>query len=350
MLVEKTSALLTDFARWRRGVWVCLTVIALCVLSLSPYLTSSTELVRMRNALLLRDGPDTGIDWTPATMPADFLVERGPPDPMFVEAVNRLGLAAMASDWERAVAISQHLLGSSPVLSGGAIQSDLRDTYQRIINRGEGYCGDFADVFVGLAVAAGIPVRAWAFSFDGFGGHGHVWPEIWNRQLGRWQLVDVFNNYYFVGPEMRPLSALEFRRAMLEAPRSVRLVPLAPKARAGWKIEEKAWEYYQRGLPEWYLWWGNNVFSYDRAPMVKATAHLSRSVEQFMGILDGVHPRISVWPDPDNRAQYAAFKRLRVHLMLVAGLGAAALVALISCLTMCFLAWRRNSTVASQGR
>jgi hypothetical protein len=73
--------------------------------------------------------------------------------------------------------------------------------------------------FTGLAIAAGIPVRAWAFSFDGFGGHGHVWVEIWNRQLERWQLLDVFNNYYFVGIEASPVGARVF------APRCSKIPP-----------------------------------------------------------------------------------------------------------------------------
>ncbi|TMQ76865.1 transglutaminase domain-containing protein [Candidatus Accumulibacter phosphatis] len=314
---------------WRRGVWISLLVLLLSLLSLAPYLTSSTELVRMRHALLLVVSPDGGLDWTPATLPANFLLERAPPYPVFTEVVDRLGLKAIPSDWDRTLAISRHLLGSSPALSGGAIQSDLLDTYQPIVGKGEGYCGDFVRVFMGLATAAGIPVRAWAFSFDGFGGHGHIWLEIWNRQLGRWQLVDTFNNYYFVGEEGVPLSALEFRQVLRATPPSLQLLLLHPGARPGYAIEAKAWDYYRRGLAEWYMVWGNNVFSYDRALLVRAFGSVSRSLEQLGGISQGVYPGIRILADPDNQRQLAAIHGLRIHLWFIGILSVIALLALL---------------------
>lgn len=314
---------MSDPARfWRRSVWISLLVLA-------PYLTSSTELVRMRHALLV-SSPDDGLDWTPATLPADFLLERAEPYPVFAEVVDHLGLKAMPSDWDRALAISRHLFGSSPVFSDGAIQSDLVDTYQRIVGNGEGYCGDFVRVFLGLAIAAGIPVRAWAFSFDGFGGHGHIWAEIWNRQLGRWQLVDSFNNYYFVDEEGVPLSALEFRQALRERSASLQLVPLHPGAHPGYVIEAKAWDYYRRCLAEWSMVWGNNVFSYDRALLVRALGAFSRSLEQLGGIAQGVYPGIRILAESDNQRQPEEIRRLRSYLWLVGILMVAALALLLS--------------------
>lgn len=311
------------------------------MLSLAPYLTSQGEVVRMRNALLLVDGNEASLDWAPPQIPAGFLQEQGPSDPVFVEAVKRLGLADMPSDWDRAVAISRHLLAGSST-SGGAIQSDLRTTYSRILTKGDGYCGDFTRVFSALATAAGIPVRSWAFSFDGFGGHGHVWPEIWNRQLNRWQLVDIFDNNYFTLADGIAISALEFRRAMKEHPNELRLVPLYSGARPGYVIEEKAWDYYRRGLPEWYLYWGSNVFTYERAFLVKSFVHLSRSLEQFGGIVQGVFPGIRILRDPANQVQEAALIRLRQHLLFVGGLSAVAFVALGFCLAGWWISRRRG--------
>lgn len=334
--------------RWRLGVWVSLIVLAGALLSLAPYMTSSTEVVRLRHALVLATGGNAGFNWTPAEVPADFLLERAAPDPLFVDVVNRLGLAAMSSDWERAVVISRHLLGSSPVLLGGPIQSDLRDTYRKIVGQGQGYCGDFTQVFSGLAIAAGIPVRAWAFSFDGFGGHGHIWPEIWNRQLGRWQLVDIFDNYYFVGPEDIPLAALEVRRAMLEDPTSLRLMPLHPGVRPGSAIEAKMWDYYRRGLPEWYMVWGNNVFSYDRSPLVRVFGPFSHPLEQLGAIAEGVYPSIRILEEPTNQRQVEAIHRVRCHLLLVGALVVAALLALLISLAGWCLA-RRGSLRRAEG-
>jgi len=223
----------------------------------------------MRNALLLLESQPSDFNWTPANVPTDFRQARGAVDPFFLEIAQKLKLDALPSDWDRALAISSHLLGSSPVLNGGAVMSDLHGTYQRIVDKGDGYCGDFVDVFVAISLAAGIPVRAWAFAFDGFGGDGHIWAEIWNRQLHHWQLVDVFNNYYFFEEPGAPLAALEFRQALMQKSTKLRLAPLHSGARVGWIHEEKAWTYYQRGLDQWYLWWGNDVFTYDNAWWVR---------------------------------------------------------------------------------
>lgn len=303
---------------WRLGLWVSLALVVLAALSLAPYMTSSTELVRMRNALLLDDRYDAAQDWAPPAYPPDFKREQAAPYPEFVNVVQQLGLPAMANDWDRALAISKHLLGSSPVLSGGAIQSDLTDTHRRIINKGEGYCGDFVDVFIALANAAGMPARPWAFSFDGFGGHGHIWVEIWNRQARTWQLVDIFNNNYFVSETGKPMSALELRRALKEQPESLRMQPLYAGARRGMPVEATAWSYYRRGLPEWYQWRGTNVFSYDKNWWVHALGNLSRSLEQLGGIVAGVSPRLVILSDAGNRAAYEALRRLQWQLYAVA--------------------------------
>ena len=185
------------------------------LLGVAPYLGSGTELVRLRNALSLGQDLLPTQDWTPSAIPKDFLLESVPADPHFVAVAERLGLAALPDDWARGLAISRHLLGSAPVLVGGPIQKNLLDTYRGIVERGDGYCGDFVRAYVALANAAGMTVRTWSFSFDGFGGHGHIWVELWNRQQQRWQLQDVYDNYYFVDGNEEPLSALAFRKALL---------------------------------------------------------------------------------------------------------------------------------------
>ncbi|OHC80871.1 MAG: transglutaminase [Rhodoferax sp. RIFCSPLOWO2_12_FULL_60_11] len=334
--------------RWRRGAWLSLAVLVLCVLSLAPYLTSSTELVRMRNALVLIDESSTGFDWTPLNVPPSYVQERGPVDPFFVDVAARLGLAALPDDWERALAISRHLLGSSPVLLGGAVKSDLRGTYRRIVGGGEGYCGDFVDVFMAISLAAGMPVRSWAFSFDGFGGDGHIWPEIWNRQLGRWQLVDIFNNYYYFETMGVPLSALEFRQALLSNSPQLKLAPLYPGARVGWSIEEKAWRYYRRGLPEWYMWWGNNVFTYDRALLVRTFSGVSRSLEQLGGIAQGVFPPAKLMVTEANRRQANAMWRLHMHLFVVVWVASLATLVALFCWVAAVRVQRRQHAVLSR--
>lgn len=299
----------------------------------------------MRNALLLNEGEQRSFDWTPDSIPADFMLERGEPDPVFVAAAQRLGLAEMSSDWERVLAISRHLL-SNPNLDGPPIQSDLRDTYRRIIDNGEGYCADFTRVFMALAMTQGIPVRAWAFSLDGFGGHGHAWPEIWNRQLGRWQLVDIYNNFYFPDQNGVAISAAEFRQAMLDAPKSLHRELLYQKARPGYEFEDKLLDWYRQGLDGWYMAWGNNVFSYDNAIMVRHLGRISRSLEQLDAVAMGVFPKVSLMLSETNKTQVDAMWRLRTHLILVACLSAIAFLSLLICLIGSILARRRHQTVS----
>ena len=179
--------------------WSGLAVFALALGLLAPYLTGGTELVRLRHALVLGDDIDEqAATWQPPQQPAGFLGERVAPDAAFVAVARQLKLEQLPDDWARALAITAHLRGSAPALLGEALRADLKGTYRGIVEQGNGYCADFIRAFNAIAVAQGLVVRSWAFSFDGFGGHGHIFAEVWNRQARAWQLVDVFNNYYFV--------------------------------------------------------------------------------------------------------------------------------------------------------
>lgn len=183
MLVGKRRDLVAG--RRRLALWLGVAMVVVPMLSLALYLSSGTEVARARNALVLDEQADANIDWSPPNIPPDFLVDRVVPDPMLVEVARRLRLAELPTDWERALAISRQLLGSGPSRRGGAIQSDLRTTYRRITGDSEGYCVDFVQVFSAIAAAAGMPMRSWASSFDGFGGHDHIPPRYGIARPGR---------------------------------------------------------------------------------------------------------------------------------------------------------------------
>jgi transglutaminase-like putative cysteine protease len=326
-----------DARLWRRGFLAAVAVLVLTLASLAPYATDSAELVRMRNALVLDDVDTQRFDWTPATVPADFAVESAQPTPAFKARVDAMHLGSLRSDWDRALHIARHLLSGRTRTVGNPIQSDLERTYQVIVSTGEGYCGDYADVFTALAIAGGLNVRSWAFSFDGFGGNGHIFNEVWDAGSGKWRLIDAFNNYYMTGPDGDPMSALEFRAAMLRDPRSVTLVPIEPAALPVYKYEEKAREFYVRGLRQWFLWWGNSVYTYEQAPLVRAFGGVSRSLEQLGGIAQQVFPHIRIVPDEANRAPMRAMHRLRLHLLVAL---AVVLIASASAIVLAFGWWR----------
>ncbi len=307
-----------NHGRWcRTGAWIGASAALLMVLSLVPYLSAPAELTRMRNALLLDPEP-ADYDWAPGTKPADFKVDPRGSSALFSEIVRRHALVVPGDDWGTAIRIGRHLLSALNRPSATQpIQSDLRETYRRIVDLGQGYCGDFADVFTGLATAAGLFTRPWAFSFDGFGGRGHIFNEVWDRQAQSWRMIDVFYNQYPVDRNGGALSASAFREALANG-EAIHLVPVDPGARPGFIDRQKAIAYYRRGLSEGYMWWGNNVFEYDENLAVRLFGAVSRSTEQLAGIAVGVHPRIRILHAPENAAQREAMNRLGIQLRFIA--------------------------------
>lgn len=295
---------------------VCtLTWLALAV-SLMPHLSSASELVRLRNALLYQ--PQAAVhDWTPVNRPADFAVDAGPAMPLFATVVQQRQLR-QPGDWDTALAIARHLLDGGKRHSE-PIQAGLETTYRAIVNDGRGYCGDYADVFMALAHAAGLHSRAWAFSFDGFGGHGHIFNEVWDGQRQRWVALDVQNNQLFLDELGQPLSAMALRLVLQQGVQP-RLAPIRSDVRLGYVHPEKLFEFYRRGLSEWYLWWGSAVQTLDASPTVRAVAPLGRPVEQLVAVAAGAYPRLRVLQEPGNLAQRTALAGVRTRLLVALAL------------------------------
>lgn len=312
-----------------RGMMVCLLLVLASALSLLPHFRNSAELVRMRNALLMDFVDTPSFDWSPSAPPADFDWERAAPWPQFVARVQALGLEALPGDWERALAIGRHMLHNR--IDGDAygipIQSDLERTYVAIVDKGMGYCADFSDVYDALALAAGLKVRTWAFSFEGFGGRGHIFNEVWDVRRGRWLMIDVVNNLYPVDEQGEPMSGLEYRERLRAGGTAPQAVRIEPRALAVFTDGASLARYYRRGLNQWYMWWGNAVYSYDNALLVRLLGPVSRSLEQLGAILHDVHPHIRVLAEADNRAMVQRMWQLRVHLLVVLAVCVAAVLA-----------------------
>lgn len=281
----------------------------------------ATEAVRLRNALMLQRGSAEDFHWTPPRFPAGFKNERMPPPREFREIVSGLGVCVLRDDWRTALALASHLIG--PAQDKGPIRADPLTTY-RAIQEGYGYCADFVKVFIALADTAGLTARQWAFSFDGFGGHGHTLIEVFDRQRGRWLFIDVYNNFHAVDPKSsEPLSALEYRKALLAPGEAAFMRPNGP-GRLGFVHPEKVLEYYRRGIHQWYLWWGNAIFSYYAHPLVKVAGRLSRTLAHVAASIAGVQPRIRIYETPENaRSVHRLFALRRTLLVLAVILGIA---------------------------
>ena len=289
--------------------------------------TRRIESVRLRNALLLQPSTSADFSWTPAQVPAGFEVERRAPTPLFAQAVARLGIDEL-SDWDKARALAAHLTECAQ--DKGPIQSDLATTYRRI-REGYGYCADFAKVYVALAHAAGLFVRQWAFTHNGFGGNGHVLIEVYDPLRGKWLMLDVYNNFYAIdAASNQVLSALEFRDSVLglRAPAIVR--PLGA-GRPGFIHHARLLEYYRRGAGEWYLIWGNAVYSAESNPVVRAALRLHPAAGQLAAMLFRAYPGIRLYVPAGNRAAAEALAdlgrsvRLALWSAVMLGVGAVAI-------------------------
>lgn len=291
--------------------------------------TPSDEAVKLRNALLADMGTIEDFNWTPETVPDSFRVETGGPDDYFKgRAAELLGGIAdkSASDFDKGLAISRRLLQSGE--RGGAIMSDNAEAYREITEQGRGYCGDYTQVFNALALATGMPVREWGIAFDAFGS-GHAFNEVYDRNRGKWILVDSFHSLYFVDPQdEEPLSVLEVHDRLLGIdPRGeVRVVPIVADEFA-FRSEAVALDYYRRGMRQLFLWWGNNVFDYERHRLIGWVGKVSRSLQQATAIVVGVHPKILIYPKGvSTRNVNDLFQAWRDFLLAAAAFAIACLV------------------------
>lgn len=285
----------------------------------------STEAVRLRNALLWDQVQPADFSWTPDAVPAGYAVDAAGGHALFDGVARQLRLADAATDWERSLRIARHLLDNPRF--GGPAMDDLAGTYRQIL-AGNGYCADYTTTFIGIARSAGIFAREWAFSFDGFGGHGHAFTEVFDRDARRWRFLDSFNNFYVVDKASgEPLSAMEFRDRLRNNDDRITIVKAGP-GRLGMRDAASVLRYYREGADQWYLWWGNAVVRYDESLVVRTLGRLSRSLEQLGAMAMGVHPRIHAIATDSNASMRQRMVALGWQMLaaLVAGCALALLL------------------------
>lgn len=310
-------------------------------LVLAPSRDASIAAVRIRNAMVANLGHPDQTQWSPAAIPANFNWEQQPAPDFFTKIVGDVlpSDTSDLSDFDKALLLAYHLRVTSA--GEGPIQANTRETYGRIVSGQGGYCSDYTQSFNALALAAGLSVREWGFTWEDMA-NGHAFNEVWEPELGKWIFLDSFGSFYVVDKGDRiPLSALEFRSRLIteEGKLSVDIVPIV-ESRLGFRNAEKSIAWYARGMPRMFLILGNNVFSYDSNPIIRNLEALPRSIEMMAAILIGEHPRFLFVPSkeqPEIREQVddmiweavTIFGKLLVVLILGSGL--------------LFLLWRSRS-------
>lgn len=312
-----------------RGLSLSAVALAGVLGMLAAQLTPPTEMTRFRNSLIASVGEPTDFDWAANQAPLGFRQESLP-------APAPLGSAAEDHREADAVGTMQALvrhLRSLPKRRG-PIQSNTLETYRIIREEGRGYCADYTQVFNGLAHAATLPVREWGMSFDRFSGDGHAFSEVYDAESGQWVFVDPMHGFYVRDRATgRPLSVLAFRDRLATgtASASVEVVPIGDAFM--FDSAQEAIEYYRAGADQFYLWFGNDVFSYDNHVLVRLLGPVSRPLEQLAAIFFGVHPTIRILPTATNQSEIDALFALRsrtVVLIVIAGvLGLLILVQLV---------------------
>jgi len=296
---------------------------------LASQVHSGQDLVLLRNSLIADLEPAGKHLWTPAALPDDYLVEtRDPPDSFLRYVRQETSGADPNDDLGKALELAEAMVR----LRGKVrepIQSDTETALRRITAEGAGYCADYTQVLNALAHAAGLSIREWGMSFDGYGGDGHAFNEVWDRTRQQWVFLDSFYSFYVKDAQGRPISAIEFRDALVRGTsRTLEVVPINP-GKFGFKSPEKAIDYYQRGAPRFFLVWGNNVLSYDENPAVRTLARVSRSAEQVAGIVAGVQPRLVIPEDLADQSAVAELSRFRTLMALWMAGGVVATISLL---------------------
>lgn len=327
-----------------RAIWATLSLLAIVTASVLAGAYPATEATRLRNALLIQSPESAAWRWIPPNYPPGFLREQAQAPAPIADAALRIRAMHGSSDLGLARALTSHLIVPLREEGGRISSMDIEATYRGIVERGAGYCADVVDAFVALALAADLHVRTWAFSFDGFGGHGHVVVEVYDRQRGQWIMIDVFSNLLVRDASSgQPLDVERFLSLFRANEATVRFEAIGP-GRPGFARAEKLYEYYRRGIGEWYFWNGNNVVSRDKGHIVRAAAALAEPLGELAAIAAGRFPTIVPRMDESNRNKIDRMVALKSRLLWSFGLACALIVLLFGLLC---LRWRQRNYVSS---
>lgn len=306
-MVSKTSVV-------RFGILINLIAIIVVVVPIFQIIVSNDKATRVRNALVAQVMDKSGFFWTPKEMPSDFLIEQGRVPSRIREVAEEIiaGEDKRISNFEKSLLVAKHLGGFR---RGPPIRSNTVDVYEKMSER-HGYCADYTQVYNGIAIALKIPVREWHMAWEAFG-IGHAFNEIYDDAQEKWIFIDSFYSFYVVDKDSGiPLSVLEFQERLRDKKRwnEIRAVPIVD-GRFRRRSPDEAIKKYAKGADQFFLWWGNNVFTYDNHPIVRIFGSISRSAAQLGTILLGVQPEMHIVRTETNQEHIDELWRIRSTIL-----------------------------------
>jgi hypothetical protein len=128
-----------------------------------------------------------------------------------------------------------------------------------------GVCSDYAQVLLGLCVAAGIPAREWGVSYDLFRtGMGHSFNEVYSRFYQKWVFIDSYRSFYLTDRESGvPLSVPEIVRLPPAALLNHAEVHMVDDTHLQSKGRPPS-DFFSKPANIYFLLSGNNVFRQDK--------------------------------------------------------------------------------------
>ena len=289
-------------------------LLSILVLSLLPigwfgyFASDGARAIVLRNSLISEQGESSDFDWSPSQQPPGFREERGDIPGEFVNAVSGLKMEE-GKGLNAAIEIARHLTERSG--DGYSIRSNTTAAYRLIRETGTGYCSDYTQVFTALAHVHNLDVREWGFALDDYGG-GHAFNEVFDESLDKWVFVDVFSGFYLVDRDTQvPISVLELRELLLAGRDDTLEFKRFRSERFDFRDEAQAWEFYTSGAQQMYLWWGNDVFTYEADGLVRAAGNISRMLEQLVAIALDKHLTFRVIATDQSASDWEQLKQIQ---------------------------------------
>jgi len=175
------------------------------------YLQSTEQIYIMESGILLnysvfREGEDLEFEY-------DFDNEEYP---ILMEKYDIASIAGNGTEFEKALNLMNEFAPRLHHKSNynNHIEMNALDLLEYSLdNKNQGInCRNKAQILNEMCLALGIYSRkVWIMPNSNYDNDCHVVNEVWDNKLGKWVMLDITNNQYWVDEEGNPLSVIEIR-------------------------------------------------------------------------------------------------------------------------------------------